>query len=151
VSFAIVVLIARIGLVAVVYLFLFLVVRAGYREVRATNSVMKTMPGQAGASVAPRLLVLAAGQTPYQVGQEFRLRNPTLLGRDPGSDIVVEDEWVSGQHLRLSAKASDWTAQDMNSTNGTRINGVRLQGTAPLKTGDVLDVGRLRLRFAVDS
>lgn len=148
-SFAVVVLIARLALVLILYLFLLVVVRAVYRDLRAagTSRAPARVPSAAGT---PHLVVLAAGQTAYQVGEQFRLRNPTTLGRDPSSDIPVEDDFVSGQHLRLLASGGGWLAQDLNSTNGTRLNGARLQGTVPIKPGDILDVGRLRLRFVLE-
>jgi len=119
------------------------------RDLRAARAAPAPVAPSRAVGV-PQLLVLAAGQTGYQVGQQFNLRNPTLLGRDPGSDIPVEDDFVSAQHLRLLAGGSGWLAHDLNSTNGTRINGIRLVGTSPLKPGDILDVGRLRLRFMLD-
>jgi hypothetical protein len=151
VSFAVVVLLFRIALVVLLYLFLAQVVRMVYRDLRAAAAA----PGPplavppAGRGVA-QLVVLAPGKTTFQVGQEFRLRNPTQLGRDPANDISVEDDFVSGQHLRLLNSPSGWLAQDLNATNGTRLNGTRLQGARPLKSGDILDVGRLKLRFVVD-
>lgn len=148
-SIAVVVLIARIGLVLLLYLFLFWAVRAMRRDLR--GAMVTTAPGGAGAATdAPRLAVLAGGHTPYQVGQEFPLRNPTLLGRDPACDIPIEDEFVSAQHLKLVLGAGGWQAQDLNSRNGTRLNGIALRGTMPLNGGDVLDMGRVRLRFLLE-
>jgi pSer/pThr/pTyr-binding forkhead associated (FHA) protein len=152
VSFAVVVLIFRIALVVLLYLFLAQVVRMVYRDLRATAGG----PSFAGPTPAARvgavaqLVVLAAGKTAFPVGQEFRLRNPTLVGRDPANDISVDDDFVSGQHLRLLNGPTGWVAQDLNATNGTRLNGTRLTGTAPLKSGDILDIGRLKLRFVLD-
>ena len=153
-SFAVVVLIFRIILVALLYLFLAQVVRLIYRDLRAASSapsapVSGAVPAARPGAVA-QLVVLVAGPGNLQVGQQIRLRNPTLLGRDPASDIKVDDDFVSAQHLRLLHGPSGWAAQDLNATNGTRLNGTRLQGTAPLKPGDILDVGRLKLRFVLD-
>lgn len=149
-SFAVVVLIARILLVALLYLFLLFVVRGIYRDLR-TAGRKAAQSGAAQFASSPRLVVLAQGLTPYPIGHQFRLRNPTIVGRDPGSDIPVEDDFVSAQHLRLAAGGAGWIAVDMNSTNGTRINGARLRGTVPLNPGDIVEIGRLRLRFVVDS
>ncbi len=150
-SFAVVVLFFRIALVVLLYLFLAQVVRMVYRDLRtvaaAPGPPLAVAP--AGRGVA-QLVVLAPGKTTFQVGQVFRLRNPTQLGRDPANDISVEDDFVSAQHLRLLNSPSGWLAQDLNATNGTRLNGTRLKGAKPLKSGDILDVGRLKLRFVVD-
>jgi FHA domain-containing protein len=152
VSFAVVVLIFRIALVVLLYLFLAQVVRMVYRDLRAATSApgpALAAPAAAGRRPA-QLVVLAPGKTTFQVGQEFRLRNPTQLGRDPANDISVDDDFVSAHHLRLLSGPSGWMAQDLNATNGTRLNGTRLRGVMPLKSGDILDVGRLKLRFVVD-
>jgi len=149
-SISVVVLIARIGLVLLVYLFLYLVVRALRRDLRgATVAPPKAPAGQAIAGT-PRLVVLAEGHTTYQVGQQFPLRNPTLLGRDPACDIPIEDEFVSAQHLKIVLGANGWQAQDLNSRNGTRLNGLALRGSMPFNSGDVLDMGRVRLRFLLE-
>ena len=153
-SFAVVVLIFRIALVVLLYLFLAQVVRMVYRDLRATAAAAgpsfsgPAPPVRVGA--VAQLVVLASGQTTFQVGQEFRLRNPTLVGRDSANDISVDDDFVSAQHLRLLSGPAGWAAQDLNATNGTRLNGTRVRGTAPLKSGDILDVGRLKLRFVLD-
>lgn len=150
-SFAVMVLIARIALVLALYGFLFFVVRALLRDLRQAAHT----PVHGGSRSTPlsgqaQLVVLAAGTTTYQVGQRLTVTNPTTLGRDAACDIPVEDDFVSAQHLKLSVSGGVWLAQDLNSTNGTRVNGSRLKGTVTLKPGDLLDLGRLRLRFVVD-
>ena len=149
-SISVVVLIARIGLVLLLYLFLYMVVRAMRRDLRGAAVAAPNAPSGRAPTETPRLVVLAEGHTPYQVGQQFTLRNPTLLGRDPACDIPIEDEFVSAQHLKLLLGTSGWQAQDLNSRNGTRLNGLALRGTMPLNSGDVLDMGRVRLRFALE-
>lgn len=146
-SIAVVVLIARIGLVVLLYLFLYLVVRAMRRDL---HGAAPSAPAGRAALETPRLVVLAEGHTPYQVGQQFALHNPTVLGRDPACDIPIEDEFVSGQHLKLVLGANGWQAQDLNSRNGTRLNGLTVRGTMPLNSGDLLDMGRVRLRFMLE-
>lgn len=143
------VLAVRLALVLLLYLFLFSVVRGMRRDLRAAGTGTPATV-QRPASASPRLMVLAVGQTPYTVGQQFPVRSPMLLGRDPASEIPVEDEFVSGQHLKLASRGGQWLAEDLGSTNGTRLNGTRLQGSAALKHGDILDLGRLRLRFTLE-
>jgi hypothetical protein len=149
-SMSVVVLIARIGLVLLLYLFLYLVVRAMRRDLRSAGRSAPAAARAPAAAGMPHLLVLAEGHTTYKVGQQFILRNPMLVGRDPSCDIPIEDEFVSGLHLKLRLGANGWQAQDLNSRNGTRLNGIALRGTKPLNSGDVLDMGRVRLRFMSD-
>jgi hypothetical protein len=150
VSFAVVDLVARLSLVVVLYLFLAFVVRALYRDLRSAGQGTSDDAATPRSIGIPQLMVLASGKTAYVPGQVFRLRSPTLLGRDPSCDIPVEDDFVSGQHLRLHQGTAGWQAQDLNSTNGTRQNNTRLIGSSPLKHGDILDLGRFRVRFTLE-
>ena len=69
---------------------------------------------------------------------------PCELGRDAGCAVLVQDRWASRRHARL-----DWdgglTVTDLGSTNGTRVNGARISGPCPLRTGDVLTLGRTQV------
>jgi len=149
VSFAVVVLVARLALVGVIYVFLFVVVRSLYRDLRSAGQPAVARKPVRTTGI-PHLTVLTAGKTKYAPGKMLRVRSPLVLGRDATCDITIEDEWVSGQHLRIVQTHLGWQAQDLNSTNGTRINNVRLRGTVVLKHGDVLDLGRFRARFTLE-
>lgn len=146
----VVVLAVRLALLLLLYLFLFSAVRGMYRDLRGAGGAVPATVAARPAAVVPRLMVLAVGQTAYQVGQQFQVRSPMVLGRDPGCEIPVEDEFVSGQHLKLFSRGGQWLAEDLSSTNGSTLNGSRLRGSATLKQGDILDLGRLRLRFTLE-
>lgn len=69
------------------------------------------------------------------------------IGRDAACFIAVDDGKVSGTHLRLAYKGGTWFALDMNSTNGTYLNGRRLGGQGELVDGDVIKLGDTMLVF----
>lgn len=147
-SFSIIDLVARLALVATLYLFLIFVVRALYRDLRVAGKSLGGA-GSPRATGAPQLTVLSAGKTAYAAGQVFRLQGPTVIGRDPHCDIPVDDDFVSSHHLRLLPGPDGWQAEDLGSTNGSRLNSARLPGTALLQQGDILDIGRFRVRFSL--
>jgi pSer/pThr/pTyr-binding forkhead associated (FHA) protein len=66
------------------------------------------------------------------------------IGRAPRADFVVDAGMVSRIHCRLSAGAAALEVQDLESTNGTFVNGARVDRAA-LKPGDRLGVGRVEL------
>jgi pSer/pThr/pTyr-binding forkhead associated (FHA) protein len=73
---------------------------------------------------------------------------PVLIGRSRRCDFVVRDPSVSRRHALLVRSADDdWTLYDLGSTNGTRINGWRVE-RATLRAGDDLELGGTRFRFA---
>lgn len=83
-------------------------------------------------------------------GAAFPIRRAqTTLGRRPHNDIVVEDRLVSGQHAVLTLSGHDVVVEDLNSTNGTFVNGVRVQ-RHQLAPNDLLEVGSCRLRYLSD-
>ena len=67
------------------------------------------------------------------------------IGRSTGADFIVEAPLVSRVHCRLTAGASELEVTDLDSTNGTFVNGERVVQRRTLKTGDRLGVGRVEL------
>jgi len=108
-------------------------------DAQRTGAPTRRAPG-------PGLEVVEAGQTALAPGQRFPLGDALSIGRSAGNDITLEDDWISAQHLRLRRQNGAWMAEDLGSTNGTRVNGRPLKGAARVKSGDVLDLGRVKLR-----
>ena len=70
----------------------------------------------------------------------------TTLGRRPYNDIVIENLAVSGEHAVLTMRDGKVTIEDLRSTNGTFVNGRAIQ-KHELLHGDLLDIGRYKIRF----
>ncbi|WP_173079076.1 DUF1707 and FHA domain-containing protein [Phytohabitans rumicis] len=70
-----------------------------------------------------------------------------VIGRDTHCDLRLTDDSVSRRHAMLTSVDGQWMVVDLGSTNGTRVNGWRLQVQTPLRPGDVLDLGLQRLRI----
>ena len=64
------------------------------------------------------------------------------IGRAPNADFIVDATLVSRLHCRLSAGATELQVEDLESTNGTYVNGERVERAA-LKSGDRLGVGEV--------
>ena len=70
----------------------------------------------------------------------------TTLGRRPYNDIVIENLAVSGEHAVIILADGKVSIEDLRSTNGTYVNGRAIQ-RQPLLNGDLLDIGRYKIRF----
>ncbi len=63
------------------------------------------------------------------------------IGREAGSEVFVDDVEVSRQHARLMSQFGDYVLEDLDSTNGTFVNGQRITGQRILKPGDTVFLG----------
>jgi pSer/pThr/pTyr-binding forkhead associated (FHA) protein len=73
--------------------------------------------------------------------------NSKTVGRAPRADFIVDANLVSRVHCRLTAGAAELEVHDLDSTNGTYVNGQRVT-RAVLKDGDQLGVGRVLFRVS---
>ena len=73
-------------------------------------------------------------------------KDRTTLGRRPYNDIVIDNLAVSGEHAVLQMTGADVHIEDLNSTNGTYINGKAVKKQL-LKHNDVIEVGKHKIRF----
>ena len=70
-----------------------------------------------------------------------------LLGRHPRADIRLDSPVVSRRHARLVFTPQGWMLEDLNSTNGTFVNGVRIRRPVLLHRGDLIQIGSYRLIY----
>jgi hypothetical protein len=109
-----------------------------------------TMPPQAGLLAngrpIPGLLVMTGPRT----GERLTLRNGFLVGGQPASDLRIQDGFTSSNHAQFAMDPNGTcTLVDLGSTNGTYINGLRVQ-TAPLQHGMTIKIGSTELRFLTE-
>jgi pSer/pThr/pTyr-binding forkhead associated (FHA) protein len=102
--------------------------------------------GEAVAKGRRGVLVLCDGEF---AGAEYALTaEETLIGRNPTTDITLLDESISREHAIVAwdAETGVFGIEDLQSTNGTRVNGKRVR-SATLADGDEIQVGHTRFRF----
>lgn len=78
------------------------------------------------------------------------LKERTTMGRRPFNDIVIDNLAVSGEHLAFLISGSEVLVEDLNSTNGTYVNGKSVRKVA-LNHGDLLEVGKYKIEFFNDA
>ena len=76
-------------------------------------------------------------------------QDEVVIGRDPSSDIFLDDITVSRKHAKVRKK-SEFLVEDLNSLNGTYLNAKSISKSS-LSTGDELQVGKYRLTFFLAS
>jgi hypothetical protein len=129
----------RLGFLLLVYAFFFFVARALWRDLRAGVS-------GAGRPLA-RLVVMSAVEGRPEPGSSIPLDAVNSIGRDVNNSIVIDDSFVSSEHALLTFRGRAWYVEDRGSTNGTWLNGQRIEGLWPLGYGDELQIGQVRMRL----
>jgi len=85
-------------------------------------------------------VAILVAQTGPLNGQRWALSHSLLIGRDPVCDIVVPDRQVSRQHARFSLSQEGILVEDLDSKNGTHLNGLSVDKAMPLEDGDVIQI-----------
>src|SRR3954447_6821966 len=90
----------------------------------------------------PRLWISSSGEAPHSVALGGER---TVVGRSPEAEVTLDDEAVSWNHLEIERKGDVLMASDLDSRNGTALNGEPLDRPRRLRDGDTLIVGGHRL------
>ncbi len=130
----IVLLVGKLLLIAFLYLFLFAAIRTGVGKVSGARKAAAGVPE----------LVVVRGPAELK-GVRVPLNGPVVIGRSPGSDIVIADDFISALHARIMPQGDSLVLEDLGSTNGTVLNGATLTTPHNLKNGDRIDLGSVRL------
>jgi hypothetical protein len=142
----------KFGFLAVLYLFLLVIARSALKDLRRTVVPAPDATGfhAAPAFEAPRAadawLVVERGGD-LEAGTRYDLIGGLSVGRSKDADVQIEDRYASGLHARVFSREGRFFVEDMNSTNGTLLNGATLQGEAELIDGDTIQIGDTEFRF----
>ena len=143
----------KIAFLILLYLLIWRIVRTVTRDMRtspAQESFIMPPVGAVPAAVAGGGGRLVVEESPVlDEGDEFPLDSaPLTVGRGGQNDVAIEgDEFASARHVRFEPRRDGVWVQDLGSTNGTYVNGVRIDGARRLASGDVVRVGETDLRF----
>jgi pSer/pThr/pTyr-binding forkhead associated (FHA) protein len=134
---------------ALLYLFLYRVVRVVIAELRAPAPA--PAPPAARTTPAPAKEHTARGRGPARLrilepaarrGETFALPDELTVGRGGGCGIVLDDTFVSQVHARVFRRGGDVYVEDLGSRNGTLLNGKPLGSAQRLRRGDRVQFGR---------
>jgi len=133
-------LLGRVLFLAALYLFLLMLALLLVRELRSqTAGADQRAPGD--------LLLVDPAETGLDAGERIPLLILSRVGRSSDNDIVLNDSFVSTEHARVAWNGRGWTVQDLESTNGTRINGKQLKRSTAVKPGDTIEFGRVKCKL----
>lgn len=150
----------RLALLALLWIFVFAVVRALRSDLHGTRVVTRRSrrathrtpmpddsspgrPGRQDAPREPRRLVVTSG--PMRGATLALHSSPVIIGRNPESSLSIDDDSISGAHARISPDPHGWVIEDLGSTNGTWLDDERLREVVPVLVGSRIRVGQTML------
>jgi hypothetical protein len=145
----------KFGFLAVLYLFLLVIARSAFKDLRRTTA---PAPDATGFHAAPAYSEVVRGDDGWliverggglEAGERFDLIGGISIGRSRDCDVQIEDRYASSLHARVFSRAGRFFVEDMNSTNGTLLNGATLKGEAELIDGDSVQIGDTVFRLEV--
>lgn len=142
---ALVMLVVRVLLALALYTFLGALLWMLWRDVRAAGQVSAARTRPLG-----RLVILETSLPGLALGATFPLLPITSLGRAPTNTVPLPDDTASLEHALLHLRDGQWWLEDLGSRNGTSLNETPLAAPAPVMAGDVVGVGRTRLKLELE-
>lgn len=137
-------LIFRIGLLALLWLFILVIVRTLRKDLgQAAGPAIKPSLKVKGQ---PRLLTIVEGPLTGSHMDICGIQELTL-GRNQDVDFTVGDDYASGRHARLFRRGHDWFVEDLASRNGTYLSGMRIDQPEKVQVGSDIRIGRTTVRL----
>jgi pSer/pThr/pTyr-binding forkhead associated (FHA) protein len=142
----------KIAFLVLLYLFIWRIVRSVAKDLRLPQESFVLGPQQAAAAGLGRpttgmLIVLSSPALETNTERELD-STPVTIGRANDNDLAIDaDEFASVHHAKIEPRRDGIWLSDLDSTNGTYVNGVKLTRPRKLSPGDVIRVGETDLRY----
>ena len=142
--------VARLGLLVLMWIFVFSIVGVLRSDLYGTRIVQRTAGGgrqkitptpNAPSRSRKGFTTLAVMEGPLRGTTVPLKESGVLLGRNPECTHVLDDDYASGRHARVYYDGKSWYVEDLGSTNGTHVNGERISSPTPLSSGSQLRIG----------
>jgi hypothetical protein len=147
-------LLLKIGFLVLLYLFIWRIVRTASKDLRLPQESFILAPQQADAAglrkrPMPKLGKLVVIKSPVlDEKSEYAIDSAAItIGRGGQNTIALEDDFASASHAVVEPRQDGVWLEDVGSTNGTYLNGVKLSRPRKLTPGDLVRVGETDFRF----
>jgi pSer/pThr/pTyr-binding forkhead associated (FHA) protein len=142
----------KLGFLLLLYLFIWRIVRSVAKDLRLPQESFVLAPQQAAAVGLGRThtgLLIVLSSPALDPGTERELDSTAVtVGRSPENDLVLDsDEFASTKHARIEPRRDGVWVEDLDSTNGTFVNGMKVKQRHKLSAGDVIRIGETDLRY----
>lgn len=142
----------KFAFLGVLYLFLLWVARSAMKDLRRPADQREEHLVAAPEAAAPpgRGVLVHERGGGLSAGVSFILNGGLTIGRSPQTDIPIDDQFASGRHARIYERDGFSYIEDMGSTNGTYLNGKRLERRELLRARDRIRIGDTEFHYAIE-
>ncbi len=116
-----------------------------WRDLRTAHDEVETRTRKRG-----RLVIIGVEEGNLPIGKSYPLLPLTSLGRAPTNTVILEDGFASGEHALITLRDGQWWLEDRGSSNGTLLNGYRVEEPVVLSAGDIISIGRVTLKLELE-
>lgn len=129
-------LVFKVVIILLIYIIIFWALKIMYKDIKGGNKKRK-----ASRQLGLEVLKIGDMQSNLKVGSVIPIHNKLTIGRREDNILVLHDQYVSGYHSEIFVKNDNYFIRDLNSTNGTLLNGKRIEKTINLKIDDEISIG----------
>ena len=139
---------ARFVLLALLWVFIFLVMWTQRKDVVSAGGTMRRKASASAPAPREKARTLAVVEGPLKGSHmEIASLEDLTVGRAGDNDFQLGDDFASSRHARLFRRGSDWFVEDLDSRNGTFVNGVRIDQPERVTVGTDMKMGRTIVRL----
>mgnify|MGYP002712021989 FL=1 len=143
-----VILSARFGLLALLWVFIFLVMWTQRKDVVKAGGTQRRHATASAPAPREKARTLTVVEGPLKGSHmEIASLEDFTVGRAGDNDFQLGDDFASSRHARLFRRGSDWFVEDLDSRNGTFVNGVRIDQPERVTVGTDMKMGRTIVRL----
>lgn len=137
----------KFGLLLLLYLFILRIFYFILSDLRRTSAKTGIVRGKERPRDGAELVVTESADHAVGHGDTFKIDGQITIGRGGNNLIRINDSFVSHNHAKIIFSDGQYFLEDLDSINGTYINGVRLNGRVPLTHGDVIRIAGVTFKF----
>lgn len=143
-----VILSARFGLLALTWVFILLVMWTQRKDVASSAGAVRRQAMSSAPATREKARSLAVIEGPLKGSHmEVASLEDFTIGRAGDNDFQLGDDFASSRHARLFRRGSEWFVEDLDSRNGTFVNGVRIDQPERVSVGTDMKMGRTIVRL----
>lgn len=131
----------KVLIIVVIYFIIFWSLKIMYKDIKGDNKKKKPK-----RRLGLEVMQLGEDNSMLKVGSVIPIDLKLTIGRREDNQLVLKDQYVSGHHASIFLKNNEYMIKDLKSTNGTQVNGKKLEKTIYLNNEDEITIGEYVFR-----